>query len=50
MNTFFFFRFRVKDYIAGGLHSKIKYPDGGIHSAKIKSGLGLLDEVNALSA
>ena len=44
---FFLFCFRVKDYIAGGLSSKIKDPDGGIHLAKAKAGLGLMEEINA---
>lgn len=44
---YFFFRFRVKDYIAGGLSSKIKDPDGGIHLAKAKASLGLMEEINA---
>ena len=39
--------FRVKDYIAGGLSSKIKDPDGGIHLAKAKADLGLMEEINA---
>lgn len=36
----------MKDYFAGGLHSKIKDPDGGIHLAKVKAGLGLMEEVH----
>lgn len=39
--------FRVKDYIAGGLSSKIKDPDGGIHLAEAKADLGLMEEINA---
>ncbi|CAH3139891.1 unnamed protein product [Porites lobata] len=35
------------DYIAGGLSSKIKDPDGGIHLAKAKASLGLMEEINA---
>ena len=47
-NRFFgFFFLRVKDYIAGGLHDKIKDPDGGIHLARVKAGLGLIEEINA---
>ena len=42
-----FFRFRVKDYIACGLSSKIKDPDGGIHLAKAKASLGLMEEINS---
>ena len=38
--------FRVKDYIAGGLSCKIRDPDGGIHLAKVKAGLGLMEEVD----
>ena len=37
----------MKDYIAGGLSSKIKDPDGGIHLAKAKASLGLMEEINA---
>ena len=39
--------FRVKDYIAGGLSSKIKDPNGGIHLVKAKADLGLMEEINA---
>ena len=42
-----FFRCRVKDYIAGGLSSKIKDPNGGIHLAKAKASLGLMEEINS---
>ena len=41
------FFLRVKGYIAGGLHDKIKNPGGGIHLARVKAGLGLLEEINA---
>ena len=44
---FSFLFFRVKDYVAGGLHDKIKDPDGGIHLARVKAGLGLMEEINA---
>ena len=40
------FFLRVKDYIAGGLHDKIKNPDGGIHLARVKAGLGLTEEIS----
>ena len=36
----------MKDYIAGGLSCKIRDPDGGIHVAKVKAGLGLMEEVD----
>lgn len=32
--------------MAGGLSSKIKNPDGGIHLAKAKASLGLMEEIN----
>ena len=38
--------FRVKDYIAGGLSCKIRDSDGGINLAKVKAGLGLMEEVD----
>ena len=40
------FCFRLKDYIAGGLSFKIKDSDGGIHLAKAKAGLWLMEEIN----
>ena len=43
----FFFHFRVKDYIAGGLTSKIKDPDDGIHLVKAKASMGLMEKINA---
>ena len=37
---------RVKDYIAGGLSCKIRDSDGGIHLAKVKAGLGFMEDVD----
>ena len=39
--------FRLKDYVSGGLHLKnLKDPDGGVHLARKKVILGIMDEVN----
>lgn len=37
----------MKDYIVGGLSSKIKDPDGRIHIVKAKASLGLNEKTNA---
>ena len=37
----------MKDYIACGLSSKIKDPDSGIHLAKVRASLGLMEDINA---
>ena len=36
--------------IAGGLSSKIKGADGGIHLTKAKESLGLMEEINTRNA